>query len=158
MARMNFATIIASFTPLDTSFNSFKFEGQSTWDESEILSEPQLQKPRGRRFMDNLGQSGVTIHRYAKNGMRDLTLFDGDDSANKLQQLADNNPTIHFDLDFLYYLDEQDSTKRRIQRHLDCFIENQPIRAISNEVAIVRFTVNYGSLQNIDAATGQPVS
>ncbi len=155
--RMNFGTIIATFTPLDNSIAPIQYQADTTFDEEEFLSEPQPAKERGRRFMSNNGFDSTTIHRYASNGTRDFSVFDGP-IAKQLEGWAEQNPTVHFNLDFSYQLEEQDSASIVIQRHLDAFFSNTPARVISNDVAVIKFTLNYGKLQNIDGATGQPVA
>jgi len=154
---MNFATIIGTITPINsTAVNPISITAETTWDEASILAEPQLAKPRGRRFISHNGQNSTTIHRYAKAGMRDFILLDIP-AAEQLIKYAMLNPTVHFNFDFSYQLEEQDASLVRIQRHEDCFIENQPAREISNDVATIRFTINYLNLDVINADTGQPV-
>ena len=154
---MTFATITGSITPINNdSVSPVSFSGETTWDENAILTEAQLTKPRARRFISHNGNNSVTVHRYAKNGTRDLVLLDGTD-AEKLIKYAMSNPMVHFNFDFQYQLQEQDAASGRIQRHTDCYIENQPVREINNDVATIRFTINYLALDTINAATGQPV-
>lgn len=153
---MNFATAIGTITPLVSGFKPITFKSDTTWDETDILTEPQYGKPRGRRFVSQDGVNSTTIHRYAKAGTRDLNMLDVQ-AAEKLVKYALNNPTVHFDFDFRYQLEEQDAASIRIQRHKDCFIANAPIRTISNDVAIIRFTIDFLTVDTINAATGQIV-
>lgn len=156
-SRMNFATIIGTITPINNSaFNAISFKADTTWDESSILAEPALGKPRGRRFISMDGSSSTTIHNYSKAGTRDFIMFDTE-AAEKLMKYYSNNPTVHFDFDFQYQLEEQDDSKIRIQRHKDVFIANQPAREVSNDVAIIRFSLDYLLLDTINAVTGEVV-
>lgn len=148
--KLNFATIIATLTPKDSAVSPVQYLSDTTIDEEDILSEPQPAKERGRRFMSNDGVNSQVIQRYASNGKRDFTVFDSA-IADQLISWAQRNPTVYFDLDFQYQADEQDSTTIRKQIHSDCFFENTPARVINNEVAGIKFTVNYGKLQIQDA-------
>jgi hypothetical protein len=154
--RLNFATILATLTPLDDSISPIQYKADSTLDEEEFLSDAQPAKERGRRFVGNDGKTSTTIKRFASNGTRDFQVFDGA-IADQLISWAQRNPTVDFDFDFSYQREEQDESSVRIQRHINCFFENTPIRTLSNDIAVVKFTVNYEQLALIDSSTGQPV-
>lgn len=156
-SSMNFASIIATLTPRKSGVAPIQFRADTTWDEEEWLGEPQPAKERGRRFMSNDGQRSVTIHRFASNGTREFSMIDGPE-ADQLIGWAQQNPTIHFDLDFSYQRDENDGTSIRKQVMRDCFIQNTPARALNNDVVVVKFTINYNSLVVQDAQTGNPVA
>jgi len=148
--KLNFATIIVTLTPKDSAVAPVQYQADTTMDEEDILSEPQPDKERGRRFMANDGVNSQVIQRYASNGKRDFMVFDSA-IADQLTSWAQRNPTVYFDYDFQYQADEQDVTTIRKQVHSDCFFENTPARVINNEVAGIKFTMNYGKLQIQDA-------
>lgn len=154
---MNFASIIATLTPRNSAFSPIQFRADTTWDEEEWLGEPQPAKERGRRFMSNDGQRSVTIHRFASNGTRDFSMIDGPE-ADQLIGWAQQNPTVHFDMVFTYQRDEVDGTSIRTQKMFDCFVQNTPARALSNDVVVTKFTINYNQLSVINSQTGNPVS
>lgn len=155
-SSMNFASLIATLTPRTPGLAGIQFKADTTWDEEEWLGEPQPAKERGKRFMSNDGRRSVTVHRFASNGTRDFSMIDGPE-ADQLIGWAQQNPTIHFDLDFVYQRNEIDVTQIRRQTMTDCFVQNTPARALNNDIVIVKFTVNYGSLTVYDNSTGQPV-
>jgi len=149
-----FGTIIATLTPKDGTA-PIQYKADTTLDEEEILSEAQPAKERGKRFMSNDGQYSQVVQRYASNGKRDFSVFDAA-IADRLTGWAQANPTKKFDFAFRYQRDELDAADIRIQFHSDCFFENTPARVISNEIATVKFTLNYGKLSVQDGA-GNPV-
>lgn len=152
---LNFGTIIATLTPKDSSVAPIQYKADTTWDEEEFLGEPQPAKERGRRFMSNDGEYSQVVLRYASNGKREFQVFD-DDIADQLISWAQRNPTVVFDLAFRYQRDGADASAIRTQFHSDCFFENTPARVLSNDVACVKFTLNYGKLSVLDA-NGNPV-
>lgn len=153
--KLNFATIIATLTPKDSTIPPVQYQADTTMDEEDILGEPQPAKERGRRFMSNDGTNSQVIQRYASNGKRDFNVFDSS-IADQLISWAQRNPTVFFDFEFRYQADEQDITTIRNQVHFDCFFENTPARVINNEVAGIKFTTNYGKLQ-IQDSNGNPL-
>jgi len=148
--NISFATIIATLTPKDSTFKPIQYKADSTFDEETILSEPQPAKERGRRFMSNDGNQSQVIQRYASNGKRDLSVFD-DTVADLMKGWAQRNPTVYFDFSFRYIREAQSVQTVRVQVHSDCFFENTPAREISNDIAIIKFTINYAKLTITDA-------
>lgn len=146
MITIEFASIIGNFTPRDTSISPIQYTSETTSDEEEFLGEPQPAKERGRRFMSNDGQRSTVIQRYASNGKRDITLFDGP-FADQLISWAQRNPTVFFDFMFQYKRNIEGTEDIRKHYHKDCYIENTPARAISNDIAVIKFTLNYAKLQ-----------
>ena len=158
MTRMNFATVIGTITPLNApNAPDASFRADTTLEEESILGEPQIAKPRGTRHMSHDGENSTVIDRYSRAGTRDLILMDGTNQAEALIYYAYQNPMVHFDFEFQYRLDHSDPGSARIQRHRSCFIENQPGREVNNEILVVRFTLNYHSLEILDATTGELV-
>jgi len=155
MNTIEFATIIGTLTPRDTSIPPIQFASDTTFDEEEFLGEPQPAKERGRRFMSNDGERSTVIQRYASNGKRDVTLFDGIFS-DQLIGWAQKNPTVYFNFMFQYKRNIEGTEDVRKHFHKNCFIENTPARAMSNEIAVIKFTMNYEKLQLQDQ-NGNPL-
>lgn len=155
MNTLEFATIIGTFIPRDSSVSPIQYTAETTFDEETFLGEPQPVKERGRRFMSNDGEISNVIQRYASNGKRDISVFDGIFS-DQLTGWAQRNPTVYFDFTFQYKRNLNGVTDIRKHFHKDCYIENTPAREISNEIAIIKFTINYGKLQLQDQ-NGKPL-
>jgi len=153
--NINFGTIIGTLTPKDSSIKPISYQAETTSDEETFLSEPQPAKERGRRFMSNDGNKSQVILRYASNGKRDLVVFD-DTIADQLISWAQKNPTVIFDFDFRYMRDHQGSQVVRNQFHEDCYFENTPAREMSNDIATIKFSLNYAKLSITDA-NGNPL-
>lgn len=149
-SSMNFATVIAAFTPKVPGFPPVTFKADVFFDEEEFLGEPQPNGDRARQFMDNTGQVAQYIDRFAINGKRDLTIFDGD-AADALQKMAYSNPQPMFDLSFSYQRNDQDASSVITHRHTDCKFMNHPARAMSKDIAVVKFTFAYAKVQPLDA-------
>lgn len=156
MPNMNFATVIATFTPTVAGFNPVVFKAKVFFNEEEFLTEPQADKERARLFMSNDGDAGQYIDIFAIAGKRDITIFDGPES-DQLQGWAYANPQPSFDFSFVYQRNDQDATEVRTHFHKNCKFMNHPARAMSNDVAVLRFTFQYAKLQILDAS-GSPVS
>lgn len=154
VGNLQFATILATFTPQDGS-PPIQLQSQTWFDEEEFLGETQPAKERGRRFMSTNGVYSQVIQRYATNGKRDITVFDMP-QCDQLVSIAQRNPYPIFDFAFRYQREQSDVTSIRVHYHWDCFIENTPFRAISNEIAVVKFTINYGRVQLQDG-NGAPI-
>jgi hypothetical protein len=152
---MNFATVIAAFTPKVSGFNPITFKSAVFFNEEEFLSEPQPDKERTRYFASNDGNAGQYIDIFAVAGTRDLTLLDGPE-ADQLIKWAFSNPQPTFDLAFRYQRNDQTAAEVRTQFHANCKIMNHPVRALSNDIAVVRFTFHYGKYSLL-GPTGQPV-
>lgn len=147
---LNFGTIIATLTPRIADVAPIQYFSDTTLDEEEILSEPQPAKERIRRFMGNDGNYSQSILRYASNGKRDFSVFDGP-ICDQLISWAQRNPSVPFDFSFRYQTNLQDAATFRTQFHTNCVFENTPARVISNEIAVVKFTFNYEKLSVLDA-------
>lgn len=155
-SSMSFATIIAIFTPKTAGLAPITYKADVFLNEEECLSEPQPDKERSRYFAANDGNQGQYIDIYAISGKRDLTIFDGPE-ADKLVGWALTNPQPMFDLAFTYKRNDQDDSQVRTQLHENCKFMNHPVRAVSNDVATLKFSTHYGKLSVLDAA-GNPVS
>jgi len=152
---MNFASVIASFTPKVSGFSPIVFKANVFFNEETFLGEPQPDGDRARLFMANDGNRGQYIDKFAVSGSRDITIFDGVE-ADLLQHWAYNNPQPLFDLAFVYQRNDQAASEVRTHLHTDCKFMNQPAREMSNDIAIVRFTFKYANL-SIRNAIGQKV-
>lgn len=152
---MNFASIIATFTPADTGFSPIVFTAETTFNEEEFLGEPQPDRERARLFMSNDGNTGQYLDIFAISGKRDLTIFDGIPS-DLLQGWVYSNPQPMFDFAFVYQRNYQNSTDIRTHLHTGCKFMNHPARAMSNDVTVVKFTFKYAKLQ-ILGPTGAPL-
>jgi hypothetical protein len=155
-SNIDFATLLLTITPKKAGANPLAFRSEVVYNEGEILGDIQLKRDLGERFMAGDGESSTTVHNYARNGQRDLTLMDGDE-AEALQGFINQNPIVHFDFDFQYYRVEQDASKIRIQRHRNCFIRNLPVRVVTPDGVTLKFTIDFEKHQTINAATGLPV-
>jgi len=155
MNTLEFATIIVTLIPRDTSIGPVQYASDTTFDEEEFLGEPQPAKERGRRFMSNDGNKSTVIQRYASNGKREATIFDGI-IADSLISWAQRNPTVYFDYIFQYQRNIEGTQDIRKHVHTDCFIENTPGRAMSNDIAVIKFMLNYGKFQ-IQDQDGNPL-
>lgn len=156
MPSMNFATVIVAFTPKASGFQPITFKAEVFFNEEEFLGEAQPDKDRARLFMGNDGNNGQYIDIFAKAGKRDLTIFDGP-AADKLQRWAFSNPQPAFDFSFVYQRNDQDAASVRTHFHKNCKILNHPTRVMSNDIAVVRFNIQYAGLEILNAV-GQPVS
>lgn len=153
---MDFASVLAIFTPKVGGFSPIVFKADVFFNEEEFLGEPQPDKDRARLFMGNDGETGQYIDLFAKSGKRDITIFDGAES-DALQNWAYKNPQPLFDLAFTYTRNDQDASQVRTHFHTDCKTMNQPARAMSNDIAVVKFTFKYVKIAILNAA-GNPVS
>lgn len=154
-SSMSFATLIVILTPKSAGFSPITYKADVFLNEEECLSEPQPDRERARYFAANDGNQGQYIDTYATAGKRDLSLFDGPD-ADKLVKWTLSNPQPLFDAAVIYKRNDQDDTQVRTQMHENCKIFNHPVRAVSNDVATLKFTLHYGKLSVLDA-TGNPV-
>lgn len=152
---MNFATVIATFTPKVPGFNPIVFKANVFFNEEEFLSEPQPDRERAKLFMSNDGNAGQYIDIFAISGKRDIVIFDGPE-ADQLQKWAYANPQPSFDLSFTYQRNDQLATEVRTHLHTNCKFMNHPARAMSNDVTVVRFTFQYAKLSILNSA-GQSV-
>jgi hypothetical protein len=152
---MNYATAIAVITPKVAGFPPLTYQSDTFFNEEEFLSEPQPARERARQFMSNDGLTVQYIDTFAKAGKRDITLLDGP-QTDFLVSMANSNPQPLFDLNFTYQRNDQLASEVRAQMHYDCKIMNHPIRALSNDVAVIKFTIAYARLELLDA-TGNPV-
>jgi len=153
---MNFATVVAVFTPKSAGFAPITFKADVFSNEEEFLGEPQPDKERARLFMSNDGVAGQYVDIFSLAGKRDLSIFDGP-QADKLTQWALTNPQPLFDFAFTYQRNDQDASQVRTHQHTDCKFMNTPGRAMSNDIIIVKFTFKYVKLAILDA-TGNLVS
>lgn len=153
---MNFATAIAIITPKVSGFPPIAIQSNTFFNEEEFLSEPQPTKDRSRPFMSNDGETVQYIDIFAKSGKRDITLLDGP-LTDLFVRMALANPQPLFDLNFSYQRNDQDASEIRQQNHIDCKVLNHPIRSLSNDIAVVKFTIHYAKIELINAATGAPV-
>lgn len=151
---MNFATATASITPKVSSFKPLVIKSDTFFNEEEFLSEPQPARERARQFMSNDGITAQYIDNFAKNGKRDITLLDSD-QADLLVHMANSNPQPLFDLNFTYQRNDQLASEIRAQMHYDCKILNHPIRALSNDVAVIKFSIAYARLELLDSTGNQ---
>lgn len=152
---MNFATVIASFTPTVPGFHPITFKADTFFNEEEFLSEPQPARPRARQFMSNDGQTAQYIDNFAINGKRDITLIDGPEVDN-LIHFAFSNPQPPFNFSFRYQRNDQDTAQIREHFHTYCKFENHPARVMSNDIVVVKFTLMYAKVQ-ILGPDGNPV-
>ena len=152
---MNFATAIAIITPKVATFPPLAIQSDTFFNEEEFLSEPQPSKDRARQFMANDGNTAQYIDIFAIAGKRDVTLLDGP-LTDQFVRMAMNNPQPMFDFNFTYERNDQDASQVRAQFHSDCKVVNHPIRALSNDIAVIKFTIVYAKLQLLDAS-GNPV-
>lgn len=152
---MNFATAIAAITPKVAGFPPLAIQSDTFFNEEEFLSEPQPTRDRARPFMANDGQTVQYIDIFAIAGKRDITLLDGP-LIDEFIGMAMSNPQPMFDLNFTYQRNDQDASQIRAQNHIDCKVMNHPIRALSNDIAVVKFTIHYAKIQLLNAA-GVPV-
>lgn len=155
MKSMNFASVIMTFIPKPTTFSPVIFKASVFFNEEELLSEAQPDKERARLFMSSDGQTGQYIDNFAISGKRDLSMFEGIES-DLLTKWAFNNPQPMFDFSFVYQRNDQDAADIRTHYHKDCKFMNHPVRVVSNEITVVKFTFKYAKLQLLNA-TGQPV-
>lgn len=153
---MDFASVIATFTPKAEGLSPIVFKADVFFNEEEFLSEPQPDKDRARLFMSNDGSAGQYIDLFAIAGKRDIKIFDGD-AADKLNGWAFANPQPVFDLAFLYRRNSASDSEARINMHLDCKFINHPARAMSNDIATIKFSFKYARLQILNGS-GEPVS
>lgn len=153
---MDFASVLAIFTPKISGLAPVTFKADVFFNEEEFLGEPQPDKDRARLFMSNDGQTGQYIDVFAVSGKRDLTIFDGL-QCDELMGWAFRNPQPLFDLAFTYTRNDQDASQIRTHMHTDCKFMNHPARAMSNDIAVVKFTFKYVKLAILNAA-GNPVS
>lgn len=156
VTSMNFATVVAVISPKNSEFPPVTFKADGFFHEEEFLSEPQPDKDRARLFMSNDGNAGEYIDNFAISGKRDITIFDGA-AADALQKMAFSNPQPIFDLSFTYSRNDQDAAEIRTHLHTDCKFMNHPARAMSNDIATVKFSFKYAKLSLTDIA-GNPVS
>jgi hypothetical protein len=152
---MNYATAIAIITPKVGGFPPLAIKADTFFNEEEFLAEPQPARDRARQFMSNDGETVQYIDIFAIAGKRDVTLLDGDLTDLFISQ-AMSNPQPLFDFAFTYQRNDQDASKIRTQNHIDCKIMNHPVRALSNDIAVVKFTLAYAKIQLLDF-TGNPV-
>lgn len=155
VTSMNFASVIATFTPHASGFSPVVFTADVFFSEEEFLSEPQPDRDRARLFMSNDGNAGQYIDIFAVSGKRDITIIDGD-AADQLTHWAYHNPQPMFDLDFLYQRNDQLASEIRTQRHESCKFMNHPGRALSNDIVVVKFSFKYAKLQLLNY-NGSPV-
>lgn len=153
---MNLASVIAAFTPAVSSFKAVTFRSDVFFNEEEFLSEPQPLKERTRPFMSNDGNTVQYLDLFAINGKRDISIIDGEE-ADALIGYCMSNPQPMFNLSFRYQRNDQDATQVREQFHRDCKFLNHPVRVMSNDIVLVKFTFHYAKLSVLDA-NGNPVS
>lgn len=152
---MNFATIIATFTPTVPGFKAVSFKADVFFNEEEFLSEPQPARPRARQFMSNDGQTAQYIDNFAINGKRDISIIDGEE-ADALIHMANSNPQPPWNMSFRYQRNDQDSAEVREHFHQYCKFDGHPARVMSNDIVIVKFTFMY-SILSILGPDGNPV-
>lgn len=152
---LNFASVVATFTPKDPSIQPIVFKADVFLNEGEMLSEPTPNKERATLFSANDGQSGQWVDMFAKAGKRDLSIIDSLE-AEKLIAWAMSNPQPLFDLSFFYKRNDQDASEARTQIHYACKFLNHPARVPSNEVVLVKFSFGYANMDTLDA-NGQPL-
>lgn len=143
---MNFASVIATFTPNATGFSPVVFKSDTFFNEEEFLGEPQPDRERARLFMSNDGNAGQYLDIFAISGKRDITIFDGI-QADLLQHWAFNNPQPMFDLSFSYQRNDQTAAEIRTHIHYGCKFMNHPARAMSNDIVVVKFTFKYAKFE-----------
>lgn len=152
---LNFASVVATFTPKDPSIQPIVFKADVFWTEDQMLSEPQPDRERAKYFAGNDGESGQWIDIFAFPGKRDLMLIDSVE-AEKLENWAYRNPQPLFDLAFFYKRNDQDASEARTQMHYNCKILNHPMRVPSNDIVSVRYNIGYAKIQKLNA-NGQPI-
>ena len=155
-SSMNYATAIAIITPKSGGFPPLAIQSDTFFNEDEFLSEPQPTKDRARPFMSNDGETVQYIDIFAKSGKRDITLLDSN-LTDLFIRMALANPQPLFDFNFSYQRNDQDASQIRSQNHIDCKVLNHPVRALSNDIAVIKFTIHYAKIQLLNAATGAPV-
>lgn len=153
---LNFASVVATFTPKDSSIQPIVFKADVFYTEEQMLSEPAPNAERAKYFAANDGQTGQYIDRFAKDGKRDLTIMDSLE-AEKLIAWAMANPQPLFDLSFFYKRNDQEASEARTQIHYGCKFMGHPARIPSNDVVSIKFTFNYANMDTLDA-NGQPIS
>lgn len=142
---MNYATVTAAFTPISAGFKSKTFSSDIFSSEEEFLGEPQPFKERAKPFVSNDGNVVQWIDIFSTAGKRDVTIFDGD-ALDFLLSWFYSNPQPLFNLGITYLRNDQIQTQVRTQMHLGCKVLNTPMRVLSNEIAVVKFTLGYGKL------------
>lgn len=156
MNTIQFASIVGTFQPVSNSdIDPIQFEAETTSDEETFLGSPQPAGKRGRRFMGNDGVNSTVILKYANNGVREITLFDGP-FVDSLIGWAQQNPTIFFNFTLRYERVLEGTTDIRDHVHTNCFIENVPGREMNNDIAVVKFDLNYERFQTLDE-NGAPI-
>ena len=153
---LNFASVVATFTPKDESVKPITLKADVFWNEDQMLSEPTPDKPRAKYFASNDGKTGQYIDIFAKSGTRDCMLMDSLE-AEKLIAWAMSNPQPLFDFSFFYKRNDQEDTEARTQIHYDCKFLGHPARVPANDVVIIRFNFQYANMDTLDAE-GVPIS
>lgn len=153
---LNFASVIATFMPKNSSIAPIIFKADVFYQEDQMLSEPQPNKERAMLFSSNDGESGQWVDIFSKAGKRDLTLIDGLETE-KLITWAMSNPQPLFNLAFFYKRNDQDASEARTQMHYECKFLGHPMRIPSNDVVSIRFNFGYAKIDTLDA-NGRPLS
>ncbi len=153
---LNFASVVATFTPKDSSVQPITFKADVFFNEGEMLSEPAANVERAKYFAANDGQTGQYVDIFAKSGKRDITLMDSLE-AEKLIAWAMSNPQPLFDLSFYYKRNDQEASEARTQMHYDCKFLGHPARIPGNDSVVIKFSFNYANMDTLDAS-GNPIS
>lgn len=152
---LNFASVVATFTPKDPSVPQIVFKADVFYTEDQMLSEPAPANPRAKYFPSNDGNAGQYIDRFEKSGTRDLMIVDCLESE-KLIAWAMSNPQPLFDFSFYYKRNDQRAEEARTQIHYNCKFLGHPARVPDNNTVSIKFNFNYANMDTLDA-NGQPI-
>lgn len=147
---LNFASVVATFTPKKSGIQPIVLKADVFWTDDEMLGKPIPDKPRAKYFASNDGKTGQYIDMFAKSGNRTAKLMDSLNTE-KLISWANTNPQPLFDFSFFYLRNDSDQSEARTQFHKDCKFLEHPVRVISNEVVSIEFLFQYALLQTLDA-------
>lgn len=154
-SSMNYASLIAAFTPSNQSLAPITYDASIFFTEEEFLGEAQPDRETSKQFASNDGNTVQYIDNYATTGKRDITLIDGP-AADALMHWAYLRPRPMFSLSARFQRNDQDEAQIREYFHKDCKITNHPARVMSNDIVVIKFTIQYGNIQLLDE-DGNPV-
>lgn len=155
--RVNIAECVATLTPIGvTSEGPLQFGGETAFHEAAFLGEVTPKYELGQRYLSAAAQNDVVMQTNSHAGARDMNLLLGTD-IDKLISWAQRRPWQMFNLDFYYKLHTDTANLARIQRHLRCFMTKIPIQTVAYDTALITISLDFGDIQIIDPATGQPL-
>lgn len=138
------------------SGESISFGGETFYSEEDLLSEPELESERGKRFMGADGSRSTTILSMTRNGTRDVKFLLGD-NLDRLTSWAQSRIPIAFDFDFMYQYNTQTIEGTRIQRHKNCFFVGLPVPGVGKDKGYVTAKINYEDIALVDPLTDKEI-